>query len=191
MVFPSQANEIKDAILQALEKHKSPEKGIGYNKLFDLVQGKIGGSRRTFHKYLNELISAGAVKKEKDPKHKVGVIIYRTESASQEELLIELAERLASMSKMPPILKRFIDGAPEEWRKACKIIMLSDAIGRVLAKCSPSYVSEWQYATAKITEEGPVQKVEIRMSSEDGKKTGRYEFSIGPREMIEKNLREE
>ena len=92
MVYPSQGREVKTAILEALEKHRSPDNGLGYNTLFDAVNSKVGGSRRTFHKYLSELVSSGAVRKEKDPRHKVGVTIYRTEAAKPELTLIELED---------------------------------------------------------------------------------------------------
>jgi len=182
MVFPSQANETKTAILQALEKCMSPEKGIGYNKLFDLVQNRVGGSRRTFHKYLNELVSIGAVRKDKDPRHGVGVVIYRTESAAQEEVLIEFAERLAAMSKMQPYAKRLTDtyrpeGAPVQWKKAWKLILLSDILGRALANLMPEPKPGW-HAFARFIEVGPTGKLVIDQISEDGSVTDRLELSV-------------
>jgi len=189
VVFRSQANETKTAILQALEKCTSPDKGIGYNKLFDLVHRKVGGSRRTFHKYLNELVSTGAVKKEKDPRHGVGVIIYRTESATQEELLIEFAERLAAISKIPPIVKRFMDedrasGAPDEWMKAWKLIAVSDVLGRFLASLMSNPKPGW-HASARVIKDGPAEKVVVDMTSEDGMETEKLEFSF-PHERLTK-----
>jgi len=191
MVFPSQANEVKNAILQALEKCTSAEKGIGYNKLFDVVNNKVGGSRRTFHKYLNELVSAGAVKKDKDPRHKAGVIIYRTDSATQEEALIELAERLATIIKMPPIVKRFIgdermDSAPDSWKRAWKLILLSDVLGRLLANVMPNPKPGW-YASGRITED---KRIVIDLTSENGTGTGKVELSFSDEKLTKPRLYE-
>lgn len=182
MVFPSQANTIKTEILQALKDCTSPEKGIGYNKLFDIVRGKVGGSRRTFHKYLNELVNAGAVKKDKDPRHKAGVIIYRTEAATQEEVLIELAERITAMTKTPSVIERFIghggESASDEQSKIQKLVVLSDILGRRLASILPLSKPGW-YAYAKIIKDGPIEKVTIRATSDDERNGMKSEYTIG------------
>ena len=184
MVFPSQANATKTAILQALEKCTSAEKGIGYNKLFNLVHGKVGGSRRTFHKYLNELVTDGAVKKDSDPRHGVGVIIYRTEFATQEEVLIEFAEQLTAISKIEASVKRLRhvwvqQGNPDHLLKAWKLILLSDILGRSLAKLLPSPKLGW-HASARIIKSGSMEKVVINMISDDEIGSGGIAFTIIP-----------
>ena len=109
MGYPSQGIGVKIAILEALENHTSQEKGLGYNTLFDEVRKKVGGSRRTFNKYLNELTSTGAVKKERDPRHKTGVTIYRTDAATQEQVLMDLTDRIFAMTSPPKLLRDAMD----------------------------------------------------------------------------------
>jgi len=104
MVHPSRENEIKTEILRTLESYTSPEKSIGYNQLFDVVNSKVGESRRTFQKYLKELVETGAVRKEKDPRHRAGVIIYRTPSAKLDQALINTVTRASRTRELLSVL---------------------------------------------------------------------------------------
>ncbi len=107
MVYPTQRSKARKAILEALEEHISLESGIGYNMLFEKVEGKIG-SRATFEKYLSELQHEGYVTKQDDPHHKRAVILYRLPEASDFELLtLHLSEKLSKALKrkeVKPIL---------------------------------------------------------------------------------------
>jgi hypothetical protein len=180
MVYPSQGTETKTMILHALEGCTSLENGIGYNKLFEIVNSKVGGSRRTFHKYLSELISAGAVRKDKDPRHKAGVVIYKTSTATQQEVLMKLAERISEMSSTPPILKNIMLGRESKFLVDWKMLQLSDMMGRSLCHMIPFDVKGMTYAYARITNEG--KKAELNLISEDGKE--RTTFSREPRKPL-------
>jgi hypothetical protein len=160
MVFRSQAKETKTAILKALKKHSSAENAVGYNKLFDMVHKQVGGSRRTFQKYLSELVTTQAVKKETDPRHKTGVIIYLTEDAARENILLDLVERVTEISKMPPILKQH----PTIGRVDMTMLQLSNELGRLLSKM---LLPNFTYAYARITGEGANQRVTLNFLSED------------------------
>ena len=171
MVYPSQGREVKTAILKALDKHRSPHSGLGYNTLFGAVNSKVGGSRRTFHKYLNELISSGAVKKERDLRHKVGVVIYKTEIASQEQILMDLVEKIVAMEKQP--LLASLPKADEKWEKAMKIVVLSNILGRHLASIEPVSKPGW-YAYARVIRRPSGETVKINFTSDDETEGGEY-----------------
>jgi DNA-binding transcriptional ArsR family regulator len=176
MVYPSQATETKIAILNALEGHSSAEKGIGYNRLFEIINAKVGGSRRTFHKYLSELVTAGAVRKERDSRHKAGVVIYKTSMATQEEVLIDLAERISKMDTTPPIRTEY--GEFFDW----KMVQLSNLLGRSLCSLTRE-VREgkkdepYTYAFARILSEG--KKAEMNLLSENKRRELSYGITMG------------
>jgi DNA-binding transcriptional ArsR family regulator len=201
MVFPSQANETKTAILRALEGYNSPEKGLGYNKLFEAVKKKVGGSRRTFHKYLSELVATGAVRKEKDPRHKAGVTIYGTEAATQEQVLIELTDRIFEITKPPEIitqriikgeviararvaLKRGIlkkEGITDddlreiiESTKIWRMAQVSDVLGRYFSRLMNEYYpwKEMTYAYGRIVKDAEgKERAEINLVSDDNRQS--------------------
>ena len=157
--------------MRALDRCNSPENGIGYNKLFEIIHSKVGGSRRTFHKYLGELVSVGAVRKDKDPRHKAGVVIYKTSTATRQEVLMELAERISKVSATPPI-QSIAPGFFVDW----KMIQLSDMLGRLL--CRLTYVDERKevtYAYARLMSEG--KEAEMNLLSEDGARKLTYGIS--------------
>ena len=159
-------------ILRALEGCNSPEKGIGYNKLFEIVHSKVGGSRRTFHKYLSELVSVGAVRKDKDSRHKAGVVIYKTSAATGQELLIELAERISKISATPPIQAN-APGFFVDW----KMVQLSDMLGRSLCDLTPAEErKEMTYAYARLMSGG--KEAEMTLFSEDKRNDMTYGISL-------------
>lgn len=202
MVQPSQSSKTKTAILEALKDHTSPEKAIGYNKLFDVVSDRVGGSRRTFHKYLGELVTTGAVKKDKDPRHKAGVIIYRTEAATQEQVLIELTDRIFAMTKPSSILKEamyhdigvearkrgirkkedvtddFVRQTNESvrmWRMA----QVSDVLGKHFRRLISLGGIQFTYAYARVTKDAKGrEKAEVSLISDDDR--AKLVFSVGP-----------
>jgi len=95
LVYPKSKLKARKAILEALKEHNSPETGIGYNKLFDMVKEKIK-SRATFHKYLYELIHELLVTKALDNRHmdRHAIIIFREPGSDFELQTIRLIEKL-------------------------------------------------------------------------------------------------
>ena len=106
LVYPPEELRFKRAILSALENHGDAQAGIGYNMLFEKVREKVGhSSRTTFNKYLKKLINLGSVKKEQDPRHKRGVIIYKTKEGEYEKAILELSDRLTRVLSREKIEK--------------------------------------------------------------------------------------
>jgi len=138
MPYPPQEANVKEAVLSILRDHTSRESGLGYNLLFDRTKNRLGKlSLTTFNRYLQELVHDGAVKKEDDPRHRRGVVIYRNAGAAKSfELLFELQARLRQIleeKKVVPGVTEY-DTTPEANRNLWVLLNCGEVAHKVLFK---------------------------------------------------------
>lgn len=137
MVFPSMEIKVKKAILDALKEHMSKETALGYNRLFEKIKGEVK-SRATFQKYLTKLENAGVIKKVPDPAHGKAVLIYRTDEANVEQLILDMADKIRDVLSRGNVEKVTWDiygkFPPEIWERVQKIINVVDVAHTYLFK---------------------------------------------------------